>query len=354
MKISCVSIETNSTYFTVMKREWQGRVVDHIKGAWLFIKRYSETVLKIGILLTDINFLVGKTTRLPTIPPKGSLIILNALGVLSWVYNVDWILKDCQDVKFGYKMGSRLAWMLASINVAQSVRDFFLTVAGTVASVEGLKGNETTQGKIYNSMRSLGFGSILMGLVVYGCYFLATFRTYQQTNEPLSNNEIRQIFRALRGISKENDLFEGLNVLSLDHNDLFKGIYVREPYHQWDDKMEVLAANIRLCMDKDTLARFIELIKQTSSDNTEVNSNIFDLIKQNLHTQLTSNLGAKLILIVLGSVLLGVERYYTPNSVVSVGINTALSAGWAFQSLKEKYTESKQRKEGESQVGSVI
>lgn len=320
----------------IEQKDWKGRSYTLLNGVWTFTKRYSDTVLKIAICVSDVSFLIGQLSGKPTARmTKNSLIALNVLGILSWIYNVDWIKKDCQDAKFGYRMNSPMATILASINVAQSVRDFFLTVIGTIASVESITGHEDVQLKIYKEMRFVGFGAIIMGIMVYAGYFFATYLTSQKCQKK-TEEEIQQIFRALRGIDKENDLF--------------KGLYLWEPRLPWNPTMEKLAAEIRLCMDKDTLDKFLELLKQLSPEKKEVSISLFQIMQDNLNTQLKTTLGAKLILMILGSIVLGVERYYTPNSVVSAGINTVLSSAWAFQSIKEKYNESEQRVKAEKEV----
>ena len=108
---------------------------------------------------------------------------------------------------------------------------------------------------------------------------------------------------------------------------------------------EKFIANLRFCMDKDTLWHLIDKLEKIPDEDEEKLYAALKILKQNIETQYKVTLGGRLALVVIGDVLQVVEKIYTPDSLVSATINLTVSVGYAGKIVVEKGLEYCQRKQ---------
>lgn len=246
-----------------------------------FCRRYSSMISQGVLLGLDITFFISKLAY-NSVVSKESLVALSALGFVGLPYNLDLIRKTTVDAHFGYKAHNKTVVVLASLKVVELVNNLALLGCNFAAAIEGLENEDAAQSNLYRSVTAWGESIIALGMGLNLAYMYVNYKT----TKVLEVKDPAQILEAFQAPNEEI-------------------------YH---------AAALRFCMDKDTLGVLLEKIHL--SDEHE---NRMKIVRANLKTEQKVHLAAKFVFSVLGDVMMGVAKYFTPNSIVSAAMN--LTAG---------------------------
>lgn len=281
-----------------MSLENEGRcwnwVKNSAKNAFQFSRRYSIVATQVGILALDTVFLISKAEEdSPEKMGEIALILLSSMGILSLHYTADWIWKSVQDAKFALKMANKEIACLSTFKVVQNTSDGALVLGNFYAAMQGVTGHPDEQTAAYQNMILWGEISLASGLGLVLLSLYATYRTNKQLNEEVDDPKT--------------------------------------------------AANIRFCMDKDTLWHLIQKLQNLKEEEQQELENILEIVKKNIDTQLKVTMGGQLVLVVAGYVLQAIEKAYTPNSLVSAAIGFSVATAYAIRMCAEKAIEYVQR-----------
>jgi len=264
-------------------------------------RRFSRLAGQGLILALDTIFLAGKITqKVPEVVTKATLVALSGVGFVSLPYTLDLVRKTIHDALFGYRADNRLVMLLATAKVIELVSNLGLLALGAVASVEGLKGNNQTQTNIYDVMIPWGEATIGLSISMMLAYMLMNYKALKELTE-----------------ERTAELISG-----------------------FQDENGNLASLVRFSMDKDTLEHFLNKLAEIPE---EEHQELVKVLIENIEVQQRINTGGQLVLVVGGYILMGVEKYYTPNSIESAGINVGVAGAYALKVLVETLQEVWQR-----------
>jgi len=265
-----------------------------------FVRRYSSMVSQAVLLGLDITFFVSKLAYNSTVS-KESLVALSALGFIGLPYTLDLIRKTTCDALFGYKASNKTVVVLAALRVTELVNNVALMSCNFAASIEGLENEDAAQINLYRSVTPWGESIIALGMGLNLAYMYVNYKTSKvlETKDPVI------ILDALQSPNAEI-------------------------YH---------AASLRFCMDKDTLGVLLEKIR-----HSEEFEKLMVTVQANLKTEQKVHLAAKFAFSVVGDVMMSVEKYFTPNSIVSASLNLSAAVVYTVISLVKYRREYAQRK----------
>lgn len=261
-------------------------------------RRYSGMVSQALLLGLDTTFFVSKVAYESTVS-KESLVALSALGFIGLPYTVDLIRKTACDAHFGYKASNRIVAILAALRVIELMSNLGLMFCNFAAAVEGVQNEDEAQANIYKSITSFGEAIIVLGMGLNLAFMYVNYRT----NKVLTKTDPQLVLEAL----------ESPNI---------------EIYN---------AASLRFCMDKDTLGVLLTKIKVKEYEG------LMNIVLANLKTEQKVHLAAKFGFSLLGDGMMAVEKYYTPNSVVSASLNLTAAVAFTVVSLIRYRLEYRQR-----------
>jgi hypothetical protein len=254
-----------------------------------FIRRYSSLINQVTIFALDCFFFVGKLQ--PDLAPtlsQGALVALSATGFISLPYNIDLIRKSAVDCHFGYRAQNYAASTLGGLRVLEVSSNLALLMINFGASVAGATGNGAIQTQIYQSVTAWGIAAIVLGTMLN----LSFLFVVKKTQKILEETDPESLFQAFTP----------------------------------EGECRYQAAMVRLSMDKDTLGVLMSKAKDACDHQS-----LQKLVHANLKTEFKSHWIAKLTLGLVGDALMAVEKYYTPNSLVTASIN--LGTGTVFTGI---------------------
>lgn len=284
--------------------------------AWLGQKcrRFSLMASQAMVFALDVIFLAGKASdKIPEWVTKGALTALSTVGLVALPYNVDLIRKNIQDAIFSFGADHKILLGLASAHALELTSNCGLVLTGLAAAIEGSLKNEDIQKQIYQVMTPWGIATLAIGLGITISYLAV-------------NHFVLKKFR-----EEFNESADGVVAAFVD------------PERQDSEPNPYLAAQVRFCMDKDTLAHFLEQLKEMPPGNIEDKRELMRVVIANIETQQKISLGGQLGLTLLGYILMAVEKYYTPNSLVSASINLSVASLYAIKQAVETLREVYQR-----------
>lgn len=286
-----------------------------IHSSFVFLRRYSDTLQKSANLLFDVLFLTAKSSaKVSAQLGKISFIALNSLGVLASVYTVDQTRKYAEDAKIAWRSKHPTLFTLALSNVIQGFADLSMLGVGTAAALEGLLNQEDKQALLYQRTKYVSLALVITGFICN----LVNFLVIRQTDQALQKLEDEQQIELIRELT----------------------------HHQ----MSLEANQLRFTMDKDTLQKTLQTIRQTESDDLPAWQKIFEIARQNCHTQRTITFNSRIALMGVGLLLISAgKKWFSPNSLYAAIVNLSISGGWAVQSLREKWNEYQQRAQLDTQ-----
>lgn len=258
---------------------------------------------QVATLALDTIYLAGKlTTKIPVYITKSALLGLSFTGLLSIQFQGSLIQKTFSDTKHGYKTGQKLIMVTSAIKTSYVTIGVLLTNANLAAAIAGLCGKDTLQMEIYKTMIPMGEATIGMQalLELVGLY----------------------LFRKI------------LKQKKLDEEAFEKALAYLDPHKAGWNK---LASEIRFCMDKDTLN---DLINNFSEQRTPIQATY---TAENIELRQRFALKGGILLSLIGYTLMGVEKYYTPNSIESAVINESVALLYALNVAIQLWREVPQR-----------
>jgi hypothetical protein len=261
-------------------------------------RRYSIVATEVGILAGDIIYLLSKLH--PDWSPKVGEYTLTALsfvGVVGLHYHLDLLWKTTQDCRFSKRIGNKKIMLLATARSLHLASQASLTIGNFVGAIQGDTHHPSGQAETYKDETVWGIVSIATGIFLTATYLYVTHRTLKRA-EALNAAEKQAVLLSLA--SGEGDPF---------------------------------AADIRFCMDKDTLWDIEEKMPRlvdASVDRT------MDLVKRDLNSQRVATHGGRLTLALLGDAAMMVEKKYTPTSLESAWINVIAGTAYAAKICIEK------------------
>lgn len=278
-------------------KEHEGRLWHWMKNAFQWSRRYSIVATEVSLLALNVVFLVAKADEdAPEKLGEVTLALLSTIGVLSLHYYIDVVWKSLQDTSFAYRQQSVPITLLAAAKTAQVANNVALTFGNFVAAMQGVTGDVEGQTLSYQRMILWGEVSLGIGLGITLLSLLATWKTKKK----IESGELERDPQAI--------------------------------------------AFVRFSMDKDTLWHLIDKLKRMDPQEQEELTQVVEVVKKNIDTQIKVTMGGNLVLILAGDVLQAIEKAYTPNSLVSAAINCGVSVAYAAKISIEKGIEYFQRK----------
>lgn len=280
--------------------------------AFDFSRKYSKQVQAGGIVLLDILFLAGKaTTKIPEKVTLSALTALSFMGLVDTHTEADLAWKTLKDVQSCYRSRSWFAGGVSGLKLIEILSNFGLVFGGCTATVSGFRHTEK-EDEIYGQMVLWGEITLLISILLEACYIYLN-KSALNTIKKTSMEHFPEILLSLDSAKTEANLFGPL------------------------------ASLIRCGMDKDTLRELIAALYLIRLDDDTVKE-IVEVIQENIQTELKYDQIAQLLFTIAGYVALGVEKYYTPNSLQSACISLSFATGEAGILFREAFKEAGQRK----------
>ncbi len=280
-------------------------------------KRYSLLAGQVCILALDILFFIGKVSdNLPKAITRGSLLALSSVGLISLPYTIDFILKTKKAAEFAFEAKNYVVMGISSLRVIELISNVGLLAASFFASLVGFLGDESLQMSIYYIAAPWGYATLVLSIFLLISYL---YLDYVAINE-------------LKG--------DQFNVKA---DGIVGGLIAKKKQWRNIPANPYLAAHIRACMDKDTFSLFKKQLKKLDEDDVAKRREIVKIAYENIVTQQQINLGGQVALNFLGYTLSGVQKYYTPNSIVSASINLVMASLYSIKLGVETVREIYQR-----------
>lgn len=253
-----------------------------------FVRRYSPVVQQAALVGLNTFFFISKLDKdIPDRLSQSTLALLSGMGLISAPYTLDLAYKCAQDFHFARRNKSPFIALLSFFRVVNQLNTVALIILNLTASLFGAFGDETTENALFERMIPWSEGLLLLGM----CLLVTDIVIAKKAKDAVENPEL---------------------------------------------DLRARAALIRSSMDKDTLWQLQSLEDFSIEKGSEV-------IVRNLDTQLKITHGGRALLTTVGFLLLAVEKWATPNSAISGGINTATALLWSVQISLEKWREMRQR-----------
>lgn len=262
--------------------------------------------------------------KIPAIVTNSALTALNGVGFVFVPYNVDLVVKLFKDAYHGRESGYYTVTVLASLKGLEVLSNLGLVMAGFGASIEGLNGNDEEQKTIYRWMTPIGEASLVLGMGLTAAYMVMNHIALRRLKEVLATGQAPQVIKGFLTSQNLSPETEEQNSLIINPD-------------------KPMASLLRFCLDKDTLNQFLKEIVRVDVEDVECQESMLEVVRSNIETQQRINLGGQVVLIIIGDVLLAVEKYYTPTSFVSASINLGVSGAYTLKIIVETLREVGQR-----------
>jgi len=307
-------------------------------------RRFSLLAAQVAIFALDIFFFAGKmTNKIPSSFTSTSLVILSGTGFIAFPYHFHFIRKLLRDAIFAFHSGNKLIILISVSKIIELASNIGLTTSSFVAAVAGQQENDKMQTSIYMSTMEYGIAILILGQLMNLIYMAMDRQLLRMLTPETINTHSNDIKRAL--------------VEEIGSSPPIEQVDLQEPLLEVSQVPLVakqLAARIRCSMDKDTLEDFLDRLKKLYRNNIQeldperqdmgdLQKELFGKLKENIQTQLGINLGWKLFLNICGDIAMGVEKYYTPNSLTAASINLTSDLLYTLQISVENRREARQR-----------
>lgn len=284
-------------------------------GPWIIqiTRRYSRLIEQLCVIALDTLFFSGKvSSKIPQKVTQTTLLLLSGVGLLAIPFSVHYVIKSSKDFIFSCGARHRLVMVLSAAKTVEVATNLGLVVGGFSAALAGVEGAPRFQSGLYRGMVPIGEAVLALGVILLLSFMWMDRRVIRSlAPERLEESRPHQLRIAFVGSASD---------ISRD---------VRKQ-----------AAEIRLCMDKDTLQELIDKLRYSEGREAE----LFQVVRSNVITQQRMNFGGHLVLIIAGYILMAVEKYFTPNSLVSASINLGISSLYTLKVVVETAREVQQRK----------
>ena len=274
-----------------------------------FLKKYSDLFSSITILVNDVLFLLGETlSSFHKIVGNSSFVILNICGLLSLSFQFDLLKKTINDLKFSKKMQNHRIFLIAVLKTFFLFSTIILLNLSFVASVFKFYGKLEQMTNIYQITKPYASFCIFTSIT------LDCFHYY--TNKKIINQKIAE-----KDIKLLTNIYQNENPSS-------------------NKKINLLSAEIRERMDKDTWNSFIINLKKSSTKLTQKKI-LENVAIKNIKTQSTVNF-SNLALKSMGYVAMLLCAWF-PATVIQASVFTIMSFLYTIQLSYQKYMQRKQQ-----------
>lgn len=254
--------------------------------AYQVTRRYSIVVSSVTLVaLNALLFISEIAPSVPLVYSRVALFGLSFVGLIGIPYSIDLLNKVWDDTRSAFRESQKILMVITSLKAFTLFCNVLLIGWGALAAVKGLNKDLYGQREAYEQMIPIGFLSLEISFILLLAYLILNRQALNQA--------------------------ESL-----------------EPFR--------ITPLIRSIIDKDTLAELLALSEEEQEESKAI-------IVNNLKTQLKYVQGADLFMQFLGFALMAVEKWYTPDSAVSSGINLGISSLWLIKLVREKWLESSQR-----------
>lgn len=246
--------------------------------------RYSDLVFNIKIVALNTLYLGGLLFKsIPRLIPNSTLVILSYTGVEWLPYPLHLLYKVSYDAWLAGQANMLFVAAVTALKAFVTFLDISLTISNFAAALTGLVGYAGLQAAMYSWMLPVSWASLVLGIVVRLAYI-----------------ELKK--RALKEVSDSADF-----------------------------RMTPL---VRAALNKDDNLKGME-----RGDPTETRILVRNMLAERIAYDTTVDLGMN----GLGNVLLVVQKFFKPNSIVNASINEAYSIGWLGKLIYEKITQAEDR-----------
>lgn len=286
-------------------------------------RRFTRLASQGLLLALDGLFFAGKVTdSIPKAITNASLILLSCIPFISMPYSIDYIRKSVKDATFGYRSDNKAVFIIAAAKAIELISTIGLATGGIAGSIEGMAGYDQAQALTYRWMTPWGIATIALSM--------GTTLAYMYMNH-----------QALKLLTSEGIEQYAYPVIAAFHEESGD---IPQEVNPGVIPNKFLASQIRLCMDKDTLEELLENLKKIPAEDSETRKRLMQIVEDNIQTQQKINLGGQLILFLVGDVLMVVQKYFTPNSLVSASISFGMGGLYTIKIGAETFKEIWQRK----------
>lgn len=261
-------------------------ITHHPAVQWVQEKsvRYSDLVFNIKIVALNTLYLGGLLFKnIPRLIPNSTLVILSYTGVEWLPYPLHMLYKVSHDALLAGQAKMLFVAAATSLKALVTFLDISLTLGNFAAALTGFVGYAGMQATMYSCMLPVSWASLVLGIVVRLAYIELKKRALKEVNDS-SEFQMTPLVRA-----------------ALNKDDNFKGLGL--------------------------------------GDKTETRVLIRNLLEERISYDTTVDLGMN----GLGNVLLVVQKFFKPNSIVNATINEAYSIGWLGKLIYEKITQAEDR-----------
>lgn len=248
------------------------------------VRRYSIIVTSVTLVaLNALLFISEMDKAIPLIFSRFALLALSFVGLQSLPYWIDYVNKVFEDSRVAYLSDYKTLAFITALKALTTLTSIELIIGSAYAALLGAHGELWRQQELYNQLSTLGLGALGVSFFLLFAYFVLNKMALKEIEE-MNPFEITPLQRAI--------------------------------------------------IDKDTLRELL---------NTPTDINLKEIVEQNIMTQLKYVQGADLLLQLFGFLLLFIEKWFTPDSKASSGINLTISTIWLAKLCREKWMESRQR-----------
>jgi hypothetical protein len=274
-----------------------------------FLNKYSDLLSSITILISDILFLLGETIKhFPKLIGNTSFVVINIFGLLSLNFHIDLLKKTTGDISFSKTKQNKRIFYISILKTFFLASNILLLNLSFFASLFKFFNNIDTMKSIYQITKPYATFSIMISIILDIFHYHTNKKIITQK---LSEKEIIELF----------DIFKNRNNVE-------------------DTKLNLLSAEIRERMDKDTWKSFIINLKKANS--LESKKKLFEnVILKNIETQTKINC-TNLALRSLGYFAMVLCALY-PSTFIQASLFTFMSSLYTIQLVYQKHSQHNQQ-----------
>lgn len=263
-------------------------------------RRFSLVTSETLNLALNIIILVGRlSTTVPAGITKGALTGLSFSGLVGLPYSIALTKKTMKDAALNYAAHNYATSALSAARAVEEISNVGMILTGSAASVAGMLGRNALQFAVYRVMTPWGMATLLLMITTKVAYIMLNRHVLQQFKGSLLDRHAMEVVEAFR--AKKTAIID-----------------------------RPLAAQVHACMNKTTLAELLKIKKLPAVDHAAAIEKMKIAISS-IQEQQNSNLSSELALIALGWIAMGIQKYYTPNSVVYPLLNLGMSAAYKIK-----------------------
>ncbi len=287
------------------------------------VRRYSSVASQVITFVCDVGlFTTLLDKNAPMEASKGFLTTLDFVGLVPMRFTFHWINKLHKDASFAWRIGYKRVAFIAGIKALEVISNLALMIASSTGAIEGLAGRDAIQNGIYKQLIPLSYPPLVIGFLMNCTYMYLEYQVLKELNALMPTDQTLE--------DEQQDQVDEIIEAFTDVDNANKSA-------------QKLAALIRLGMDKDTLERFLEKIKEIPHDAIERKVEVLKELQGNIRTQQRINQGGGILLLLLGYIALAAEKSFSPLSIERASINLGMDILFTARGVYEVWQEYGQR-----------